>query len=83
MKSNVENMESEMDQLSQSIKNISNVTTSVNSALGPKRDKIRQLTGVHDLLKKVFKTIKNLFRLIFNYSLINIILNSPKDSIHI
>ncbi|CAG8674102.1 9994_t:CDS:10 [Funneliformis caledonium] len=53
MKSNVENMESEMDQLSQSIKNISNVTTSVNSALGPKRDKIRQLTGVHDLLKKI------------------------------
>lgn len=54
MKSNVENMESEMDQLSQSINNISNVASSVNSALGPKRDKIRQLTGVHDLLKKVF-----------------------------
>ncbi|CAI2192880.1 1451_t:CDS:10, partial [Funneliformis geosporum] len=53
MKSNVENMESEMDQLSQSIKNISDVTSSVNSALGPKRDKIRQLTGVHDLLKKI------------------------------
>lgn len=54
MKSNVENMESEMDQLSQSINNISNVTSSVNSALGLKRDKILQLTGVHDLLKKVF-----------------------------
>ncbi|RIA83584.1 hypothetical protein C1645_785985 [Glomus cerebriforme] len=53
MKSNVENMESEMDQLSQSINNISNVTSSVNSALGLKRDKIRQLTGVHDLLKKI------------------------------
>ncbi|POG78002.1 hypothetical protein GLOIN_2v1541000 [Rhizophagus irregularis DAOM 181602=DAOM 197198] len=53
MKSNVENMESEMDQLSQSINNISNVTSSVNSALGLKRDKILQLTGVHDLLKKI------------------------------
>ncbi|GBB92397.1 hypothetical protein RclHR1_00200030 [Rhizophagus clarus] len=42
-----------MDQLSQSINNISNVASSANSALGLKRDKIRQLTGVHDLLKKI------------------------------
>ena len=76
-------MQSNVIRNGSTFKNISNVTTSVNPALGPKRDKIRQLTGVHDLLKKVFKTIKNLFRLIFNYSLINIILNSPKDSIHI
>ncbi|CAG8771609.1 19004_t:CDS:2, partial [Racocetra fulgida] len=54
MKSNVESMESEMDQLSKSISNISNVTSLVNSALGPKREKIRQLTGVHDLLKKSY-----------------------------
>ncbi|KAF0447367.1 Vacuolar protein sorting-associated protein 51 [Gigaspora margarita] len=53
MKSNVESMESEMDQLSKSISNISNVTSLVNDALGPKREKIRQLTGVHDLLKKI------------------------------
>ncbi|CAG8452606.1 7308_t:CDS:10 [Scutellospora calospora] len=53
MKNNVESMESEMDQLSKSISNISNVTSSVNTALGPKREKIRQLTGVHDLLKKI------------------------------
>ncbi|CAG8721631.1 16049_t:CDS:2, partial [Cetraspora pellucida] len=40
MKSNVESMESEMDQLSKSISNISNVTSLVNSALGSKRGKI-------------------------------------------
>ncbi|CAG8438735.1 10634_t:CDS:10 [Acaulospora colombiana] len=53
MKSNVESMESEMEQLSKSMANISDVTTSVNTALGSGREKIRQLTGVHDLLKKI------------------------------
>ncbi|CAG8458877.1 847_t:CDS:10 [Diversispora eburnea] len=53
MKSNVESMESEMQQLSQNITEISNVNSSMNTILGPKREKIRQLTGVHDLLKKI------------------------------
>ncbi|CAG8458102.1 10211_t:CDS:2 [Paraglomus brasilianum] len=52
MKSDVEKMESEMHDLTKSMANISEVCSSVNSALGPKREKIRQLTNIQNSLKR-------------------------------
>ncbi|CAG8656731.1 2136_t:CDS:2 [Paraglomus occultum] len=52
MKSDVEKMESEMHELTKSMANISEVCSSVNSALGPKREKIRQLTNTQNSLKR-------------------------------
>ncbi|RUP43157.1 hypothetical protein BC936DRAFT_137536 [Jimgerdemannia flammicorona] len=53
MKSNVQNMESEMDRLTNNMSKITEQCATVNNALGPRREKIRQLNGVHNLLKKV------------------------------
>lgn len=53
MKSNVKDMESEMDQLTKNMSKIIENVSRVNEALGTKRDKIRQLNSAHNLLKKV------------------------------
>ncbi|ORZ02980.1 Vps51/Vps67-domain-containing protein [Syncephalastrum racemosum] len=53
MKSNVESMESEMSLLTDNINNITDHCTTLNTALGPNRDKIRRLTNVHNLLKRL------------------------------
>ncbi|CAG8534003.1 7736_t:CDS:1 [Ambispora gerdemannii] len=50
MRSNVEAMESEMDQLTKNVSNMSNISREVESALGPKRDKSRKLAEVHESL---------------------------------
>ncbi|CAH1761366.1 3186_t:CDS:10 [Entrophospora sp. SA101] len=53
MKNNVENMESGIKQLSSNMSNITNICDSLNSSLSSRRDRMIQLTRVHDLLKKV------------------------------
>ncbi|KNC97850.1 uncharacterized protein SPPG_06846 [Spizellomyces punctatus DAOM BR117] len=53
MKTNVENMESEMDQLSKSIAKISDSSTTINNGLQDQRAKLHQLNGVDNLLKKL------------------------------
>ncbi|RUS21905.1 hypothetical protein BC937DRAFT_91072 [Endogone sp. FLAS-F59071] len=53
MKSNVQNMESEMDRLTNNMSKITEQCATVNTALGPRREKIQQLNGVHNLLKKL------------------------------
>jgi hypothetical protein len=53
MKSNVDNLESEMARLTQNIGKIATSSSAIHSSLGGKREKIRQLNGVHSLLTKV------------------------------
>ena len=53
MKSNVESMESEMANLNDNMSGISQQCTEITEALGPNRDKIRRLTNVHNLLKRL------------------------------
>ena len=53
MKSNVENMEEEMTKLAANMEKIENCTLHINSTLAPSREKIRELSGVYRLLKKV------------------------------
>lgn len=52
MKRNVENMEEEINRLSQTMKAISSGTESVNSSLHDNREQIEKLSGVSTLLKK-------------------------------
>ncbi|KAG0220752.1 hypothetical protein B0O80DRAFT_462001 [Mortierella sp. GBAus27b] len=53
MKSNVDNLESEMSRLTQNISKIATSSSAIHSSLGTRRDKIRQLNGVHSLLTKL------------------------------
>ncbi|KAF8960851.1 Vacuolar protein sorting-associated protein 51, partial [Entomortierella lignicola] len=53
MKSNVDNLESEMSRLTQNIGKIATSSSAIHSSLGGKREKIRQLNGVHSLLTKL------------------------------
>ncbi|CAO3567492.1 unnamed protein product [Mortierella alpina] len=53
MKSNVDNLESEMSRLTQNIGRIATSSSAIHSSLGSKREKIRQLNGVHSLLTKL------------------------------
>ncbi|KAF8927352.1 Vacuolar protein sorting-associated protein 51 [Haplosporangium gracile] len=53
MKSNVDNLESEMARLTQNIGKIATSSSAIHSSLGGKRGKIRQLNGVHSLLTKL------------------------------
>jgi SMC interacting uncharacterized protein involved in chromosome segregation len=53
MKSNVENMETEMERLTKNVERISHNSSAINETFGEKRTKIHQLSGVHNLLKKV------------------------------
>ncbi|KAF9081909.1 Vacuolar protein sorting-associated protein 51 [Mortierella sp. AD031] len=53
MKSNVDNLESEMTRLTQNISKIATSSSAIHSSLGGKREKIRQLNGVHSLLTKL------------------------------
>ncbi|KAF9111360.1 Vacuolar protein sorting-associated protein 51 [Mortierella sp. AM989] len=52
MKSNVDNLESEMSRLTQNISKIATSSSAIHGSLGGKREKIRQLNGVHSLLTK-------------------------------
>lgn len=57
-------MESEMDRLTNNMSKITEQCATVNTVLGPRREKIRQLNGVHNLLKKVclfFFTLASVF----------------------
>lgn len=53
MKSNVESMESEMSRLNENISNISRQSKTINDTLGPNRQKIQQLSNVHNSLKRL------------------------------
>ncbi|KAI8087890.1 Vps51/Vps67-domain-containing protein [Gilbertella persicaria] len=53
MKSNVESMESEMARLNENIAQISNQSKTINQELGPNRQKIQQLSNVHNSLKRL------------------------------
>ncbi|GAN04975.1 conserved hypothetical protein [Mucor ambiguus] len=53
MKSNVESMESEMGRLNENISNISKQSKTINEELGPNRQKIQQLSNVHNSLKRL------------------------------
>lgn len=53
MKSNVESMESEMSRLNENIAGISNKSKFINQELGPNRQKIQQLSNVHNSLKQL------------------------------
>eukprot|EP01111_Echinosteliopsis_oligospora_P015116 TRINITY_DN5868_c0_g1_i1.p1 TRINITY_DN5868_c0_g1~~TRINITY_DN5868_c0_g1_i1.p1 ORF type:complete len:788 (+),score=222.09 TRINITY_DN5868_c0_g1_i1:274-2364(+) len=53
MKSNVENMESEMARLSKDMQQITDCSNKIEQALAPRQQKIEQLSGVHNLLQKL------------------------------
>lgn len=53
MKSNVENMQEEMGKLAANMEKIEECTNHINNTLAPSREKIRELSGVYRLLKKV------------------------------
>ncbi|KAI9283809.1 hypothetical protein BC943DRAFT_327099 [Umbelopsis sp. AD052] len=53
MKSNVEDMETEMDRLRDHMSKVTAHSSTIDKELAPRRDKIRQLDGVHNLLKKL------------------------------
>ncbi|KAF9582885.1 Vacuolar protein sorting-associated protein 51, partial [Lunasporangiospora selenospora] len=53
MKSNVDNLESEMTRLTENIGKIATSSGAIHNSLGTKREKIRQLNGVHSLLTKL------------------------------
>jgi len=52
MKSKVENMEEEMERLSNNLDVITNSTLSINGTLAPRRQKVQELNGVYRLLKQ-------------------------------
>ncbi|KAI8997615.1 Vps51/Vps67-domain-containing protein [Pilobolus umbonatus] len=53
MKSNVEDMESEMNRLNENIQSISSQSQYINDELDPDRTKIQQLSVIHNSLKKL------------------------------
>jgi hypothetical protein len=53
MKSNVEDMETEMDRLRDHMDKVTIQSSEIDTTLAPRREKIRQLDGVHNLLKKL------------------------------
>ena len=53
MRTDVDNMQQEMAKLSDHLKNISEASTHINNGLAEKRESIRKLSGVHNLLQKV------------------------------
>lgn len=53
MKSNVQDMESEMSRLNENISGISKQSKLINGELGPNRKKIQQLSNVHNSLKRL------------------------------
>ncbi|KAI9242974.1 Vps51/Vps67-domain-containing protein [Helicostylum pulchrum] len=53
MKSNVQDMESEMSRLNENISGISKQSKLINQDLGPNRKKIQQLSNVHNSLKRL------------------------------
>ncbi|KAH3744827.1 vacuolar protein sorting-associated protein 51 [Pelomyxa schiedti] len=53
MKSNVENMEDEMKQLKENMKDIGNCSDKINSSLSFRREKIDHLAAVHTLLTRL------------------------------
>ncbi|KAJ3330484.1 Vacuolar protein sorting-associated protein 51 [Blyttiomyces sp. JEL0837] len=53
MKAKVENMEEQMSQLEAKMSQITDGSTKIHTALSEKRVRIRQLTGVHNLLQKL------------------------------
>ncbi|KAL1917285.1 uncharacterized protein VTP21DRAFT_4941 [Calcarisporiella thermophila] len=53
MKSNVEDMDSEMKRLSENMSKITTACSSINSVLAPRRDRIDQLSSIHSLLRKL------------------------------
>jgi hypothetical protein len=53
MKSNVENMESQMSLVMEDMKKINVSSDKINAALSSRRAKIDQLTTLHRLMKKV------------------------------
>lgn len=53
MKSNVENMESEMSRLNENMSAITKQSKLINDELGPNRQKIQQLSNVHNSLKRL------------------------------
>lgn len=53
MKSNVENMESEMRHLDENVSSISKQCAEISQALGPNREKIKRLTTAHNMLKRL------------------------------
>lgn len=67
MKSNVDNLESEMSRLTQNISKIATSSSAIHSSLGGKREKIRQLNGVHSLLTKVHSNTVEKNVLSFHY----------------
>ncbi|KAF9157095.1 Vacuolar protein sorting-associated protein 51 [Linnemannia schmuckeri] len=67
MKSNVDNLESEMARLTQNIGKIATSSSAIHSSLGGKREKIRQLNGVHSLLTKAVKSYCRTLHLLQHY----------------
>lgn len=53
MKDTVDSMEAEMDGLLAQVEKINTKSAVLNEALGERRQKVRQLNGVHSVLQKV------------------------------
>ncbi|KAJ3055972.1 Vacuolar protein sorting-associated protein 51 [Rhizophlyctis rosea] len=53
MRTDIDDMQKEMAKLSDHLKNISEASTNINNGLAEKRDSIRKLSGVHNLLQKL------------------------------
>ena len=53
MKTNMENMESEMDSLLTNVEGISSTSANINKKMATKRDKVDKLVRLRDLLKKL------------------------------
>jgi hypothetical protein len=53
MKTNMENMESEMDSLNERCEGISSTSADINTKMATKRDKVDKLVRLRDLLKKL------------------------------
>ncbi|KAJ3082394.1 Vacuolar protein sorting-associated protein 51, partial [Quaeritorhiza haematococci] len=53
MKTNIENMEVELNRLAKNMDQIATASRTVNDSLAERRNKIHQLGGVHNLLKKL------------------------------
>ena len=78
MRQNVENMETEMAKLTSIVEKVAISSTTVHNALAEKRAKVHQLSGVHNLLKKVSKGLFlfSFVFLFFDYFSIFIYLNA-------
>jgi len=71
MRKEIDNIDTEMNNLFDKVKNITKTSSEINKSLETSREKIHKLNSVNLLLKKVFKLNNLYIYIIFKYTIFN------------